>query len=99
MTSFDAGEEREETLGLLTTHAAAQWLAVSASQLEKWRCSGGGPKFIRIGRLIRYSRADIRRYLATCARRSTSNPGPAKTAVPAKPGSALSSKRPADKTA
>lgn len=76
---FDGGENEDEALGLLTTQAAALWLGVSTSQLEKWRCLGGGPKFIQVGRLIRYSRAHMRNYIAERTKRSTSDIGPAKT--------------------
>jgi len=44
----------------LNTKQAAPYIGVSTAQLEKWRCLGGGPDFIRYGRrCIRYRRADL----------------------------------------
>ena len=41
------------------TRGAADHLACSASFLQKCRVTGGGPKFIKIGRAVRYSLADL----------------------------------------
>jgi excisionase family DNA binding protein len=39
----------------LTTKEAAAYLGVAESTLEKWRCSGSGPEFERVGtRIVRY---------------------------------------------
>ena len=43
---------------------AAPELGVSVATLRVWRRRGIGPRFIRIGRSIRYRRADIEEYLA-----------------------------------
>lgn len=39
---------------LLTAEQAAEYLHVQTQTLANWRGTGKGPKFIRIGRLIRY---------------------------------------------
>lgn len=44
---------------LLDTHQAAEVLGVSPGTLENWRAEGKGPKFRRIGRLVRYRRGDL----------------------------------------
>jgi len=41
---------------------AAQF-GVSRSTLQSWRYSARGPRFIKIGRLIRYRAADVDAYL------------------------------------
>lgn len=55
-----------ETLNdpLLEIREVAAYLKVSPPALEKWRLTGKGPAFIRIGRLIRYRRSDLDRWLA-----------------------------------
>ena len=39
---------------LLTEQQAAQLLTVKVKTLQKWRVCGGGPKFIKLGRVVRY---------------------------------------------
>jgi len=39
-------------------------LGVSRSTLQSWRYSSRGPRFIKVGRLIRYRNADVESYLA-----------------------------------
>jgi excisionase family DNA binding protein len=38
-------------------------LGVSRSTLQSWRYAGRGPRFIKLGRLIRYRTADVDAYL------------------------------------
>lgn len=49
----------DEKEHLLDTRAAADFLDISYWWLVKARRSGRGPKFIKIGRATRYSKADI----------------------------------------
>ncbi len=45
---------------LLDVRAAAAWLGLSKSTLDKMRCYGQGPRFIRAtGRAVRYDPADL----------------------------------------
>ncbi len=45
---------------LLDVRAAAAWLGLSKSTLDKMRCYGVGPRFIRAtGRAVRYDPADL----------------------------------------
>jgi predicted DNA-binding transcriptional regulator AlpA len=60
-----------------TPRETAVRLKVSESFLAKKRVSGGGPKFIKIGRLVRYPESAINEYLASQVRRSTSDAGSA----------------------
>jgi excisionase family DNA binding protein len=41
-------------------------LGVSRSTLQSWRYSGRGPRFIKIGRLVRYRNTDVEAFLAAC---------------------------------
>jgi len=41
-------------------------LGVSRSTLQSWRYNGRGPRFIKIGRLVRYRYADVEVFLAGC---------------------------------
>jgi excisionase family DNA binding protein len=58
-----------------TTKETAVRLKVSESFLAKKRVSGGGPKFTKIGRTVRYPEVAINEYLAAQLRSSTSDPG------------------------
>jgi len=40
---------------LLTEAQTSHRLGVTTKALQAWRCRGGGPTYIRVGRLIRYS--------------------------------------------
>ena len=45
--------------GTLDTAGAANYLGWSESALEKKRCYGGGPDYIKMGRSVRYRIKDI----------------------------------------
>lgn len=51
---------------------AAEYLRTSVSTLAKMRVYGGGPAFTRVGRAIRYRRADLDTYMADQLVQSTS---------------------------
>ncbi len=57
---------------LLTESEAAAHLRVSRSFLAKKRCTGGGPRFCKIGRRVLYDLADLDRFAEQGKRRSTS---------------------------
>ncbi len=66
---------------LYDEHGAGRYLGgtdkpISPRTLQRHRAIGDGPKFVRIGRLVRYSRASLDEYLAKNTRSSTSDPGP-----------------------
>ncbi len=62
----------------LTTVQAAEYCNYSKSTLEKLRCHGGGPKFLRPigGRRVLYLREDIDDWLLEGRRTSTSEANP-----------------------
>jgi excisionase family DNA binding protein len=49
---------------LLTTREAASYLRLAITTLEHWRLEGRGPAFCKIGRQVRYRRADVESWLA-----------------------------------
>jgi hypothetical protein len=40
--------------------------------LERWRQTGDGPRFVRVGRAVRYRRSDLDAWLESRVRSSTS---------------------------
>lgn len=61
---------------LVTTDVAAKYLGnLKTNTLEGWRIRGYGPRYIKIGRLVRYDLADLDTYIEAQTRRSTSQAG------------------------
>jgi hypothetical protein len=54
------------------TRGAAAHLACSASYLEKCRVTGAGPRFLKIGKAVRYRLADLDAFAEARAHGSTS---------------------------
>jgi len=52
-------------LAVFTTEEAASYLAVSRQTLELLRVKGGGPRYAKLGRLVRYRRAALDEWLAS----------------------------------
>lgn len=50
-------------MGLLNEKQASQLLGCSVAALRKWRLLSKGPAYCRVGRLVRYSEADLAAYL------------------------------------
>lgn len=61
--------------GKLTTEEAALFVGLSPRTLEKRRGKGGGPKFLKLGHLVRYRVSDLEEWIARSVRISTSDPG------------------------
>jgi hypothetical protein len=59
----------------LREKAAAAHVALSPHTLRKLRVTGGGPEFIKCGRAVIYSLADLDAWLNAKRRRSTSDNG------------------------
>lgn len=55
------------------TAGAAEYTALSASTLNKLRCSGGGPKYLKLGKIIRYRFADLDAWLESRTVNSTAD--------------------------
>lgn len=53
-------------------HAAAPLVGVSVRTLQKWRrIPGHGPRFRKLGKMVRYTQEDIAAFLAGCLAGST----------------------------
>lgn len=63
--------------GVFDTARTSEYLGLSMSTLEKARVYGTGPKFLRLGRAIRYRRCDLDAWLAARVVTSTSEKVPA----------------------
>jgi predicted DNA-binding transcriptional regulator AlpA len=60
---------------LLSTSAAAEYLGISPSFLNKLRCTGGGPRYVKIGRRVLYPKFELDLWITAHLRTSTSNYG------------------------
>ena len=65
-----SNENQSPTLGiagvaspLIDEPALAAKLGVSRSTLQSWRYAGRGPRFIKLGRMVRYRVADVDAFL------------------------------------
>jgi predicted site-specific integrase-resolvase len=65
----------EPTL-LLKEHQAADLLGLQVTTLRRWRWSGRGPVFRKLGAAVRYHPADLETFIAAGERHSTTDPGP-----------------------
>lgn len=67
------GASATATNGLLNVRQAALRLGLSKSTLDKMRCAGKGPRFIKsTDRAVRYDPADLEAWIANRRRTSTS---------------------------
>ena len=48
---------------LFDTQAVASYTGLSPVTLRKWRMTGAGPRFVRLGRAVRYRKAAIDTFL------------------------------------
>ena len=73
-------EHRERTMQTRTclnqTELAARW-TISARTLERWRWTGDGPAFLKIGGRVVYRLEDVLAYEQARQRRSTAERGAA----------------------
>ena len=60
---------------LLDTPELAAYLDNQTNTLEGWRVKGIGPRYIKIGRLVRYRIEDVERWIEAQTRTSTSQAG------------------------
>jgi hypothetical protein len=56
---------------LLDPQATATFLNVSTSWLAKARVEGSGPEFVKIGRLVRYPKSSLLKFIRAQSRTST----------------------------
>jgi hypothetical protein len=55
--------DNPDPIQLLNQTQAAEVLAVNPRTLEGWRFKGGGPRFVRVGRRVRYRMRDLRAWI------------------------------------
>lgn len=55
----------------LTTEEAAAQLGVAPKTLENWRSIGRGPRYVKVGSLVRYPQSEIDAYLKKNTRTHT----------------------------
>lgn len=64
---------------ILSVEEAAEYLGLSVSTLNKRRCGGELPRFVKLtARRVGYERSALEEYVAKCRRNSTSDLGGAK---------------------
>lgn len=57
---------------ILDTRGAASYVKLAAVTLERFRLTGDGPPFCKLGKSVRYRKADLDEWLASRLIRSTS---------------------------
>jgi len=65
---------KTNTCVTLTVVQAATYLGLAVSTLNKWRCHGGGPVFIKLGRAVRYRQEDLDQFVVDGRAKSTCDP-------------------------
>jgi excisionase family DNA binding protein len=75
MESYGNTENCSDEPRLITEGEAADLLTLSVKTLRNWRLSGYGPPHLKVGRLVRYRLSDLKAWLKTCERASTSGRG------------------------
>ena len=56
----------------LSVREAAAFLGLSKSTMDKLRCTGGGPVYLRLGRRVLYNHADLEAWAQQGRRSNTS---------------------------
>ena len=72
MRESDSRNENLSAGSFVDTRQAAELIGMSSRTLEKWRVEGTGPPFLKLGRRVLYSRADLEAWLLSRRRHSTS---------------------------
>ncbi len=62
---------RDERVDFFDTIEAPGYLGLKRTTLEAWRCRGGGPKFVKLGRLVKYRRSDLDKFIEARVRSNT----------------------------
>lgn len=70
-----------DATGLLSEKAAAALLSMSVRSLQGWRVKGGGPRFCKIGKSVRYRRQDIDAFIEATVVGSTAEVAAARSSL------------------
>ena len=62
--------------GMLSPRELAMRWNMSNKTLARWRCVGGGPRYFRIGKLVRYALTDVQAFELRARRDSTAELSP-----------------------
>lgn len=62
---------RADDLTLVDTKVAADFMDIKHLTLQNWRSTGKGPKFIKVGRSVRYRLSDLKAWLEAQTRNHT----------------------------
>lgn len=65
-----------DPLALISTEELAALLEIAAITLRIWRVKGCGPRYVKLGRSVKYRRADVAAWLNERSVASTSEPLP-----------------------
>lgn len=60
---------------LLDEHSAAEMLSLKVNTLRRWRWSGTGPAFVKIGAAVRYEPSAMQAFIEQCRRNPARKPG------------------------
>jgi predicted DNA-binding transcriptional regulator AlpA len=63
-TNDDAPDAEDAERAGLTPPETARFLGIKEATLASWRCKGKGPRYVKVGGIVRYARADVDRWLA-----------------------------------
>jgi hypothetical protein len=72
VTAAPLGYASDDEAAFIDPRAAAIRMGVSASTLAKWRMSGDGPGYVKLGRRVLYSKAVLAKFIASRALPNTS---------------------------
>jgi predicted DNA-binding transcriptional regulator AlpA len=61
---------------VLEPEGVSDFLKVPEGTLANWRYLGKGPRFVKVGRRVRYRRSDVEAWLELHVRESTAAAGP-----------------------
>lgn len=65
-------DAQENPNQLMTEKETASLICYTPRALQNWRLRGGGPKYVKIGRSVRYQRSDVLEFIEERKRRHTS---------------------------
>lgn len=74
-TNMLIATDKTDPASLLNEDDAAGFLGVSERTLQGWRVSGAGPKFVKLGRIVRYRRIDLIDFIDARVAGSTTEAG------------------------
>jgi excisionase family DNA binding protein len=60
-------DQTRDTARALTEREVAELLGLSVATLRAWRHRGKGPRFLRLGRAVRYLRSDVADFVRASA--------------------------------